>query len=76
MSDVLFPKMTGDASDPGVLATWYVEDGDVVAENHLIAEVAIDKVDAEIYAPVAGTVALRVAEGDEVAQGAVIASIE
>ncbi|PYI39311.1 biotin attachment protein [Arthrobacter psychrolactophilus] len=76
MSDVLFPMMTGDASEPGVLATWYVADGEVVAENHLIAEVAIDKVDAEIYAPVAGTVTLRVEEGDEVAQGAVIASIE
>ena len=76
MSDVLFPMMTGDASEPGVLVTWYVADGEVVAEKHLIAEVAIDKVDAEIYAPVAGTVTLRVEEGDEVAQGAVIASIE
>lgn len=76
MSDVLFPMMTGDASEPGVLATWYVADGEVVAEKHLIAEVTINKVDAEIYAPVAGTVTLRVEEGEEVAQGAVIASIE
>ncbi|WP_449371928.1 biotin/lipoyl-containing protein [Arthrobacter psychrolactophilus] len=76
MSDVLFPMMTGDASEPGVLATWYVADGEVVAEKHLLAEVTINKVDAEIYAPVAGTVTLRVEEGEEVAQGAVIASIE
>ncbi|MCU6480920.1 pyruvate/2-oxoglutarate dehydrogenase complex dihydrolipoamide acyltransferase (E2) component [Arthrobacter silviterrae] len=76
MNEVLFPMMTGDASEPGVLATWYVADGDAVAEKHLLAEVAIDKVDAEIYAPVAGTVRLRVQEGDEVAQGAVIAVIE
>ncbi len=76
MSEVLFPMMTGDGSEPGVLATWYVADGEVVAERHLLAEVAIDKVDAEIYAPVSGTVRLRVAEGDEVAQGAVIAVIE
>lgn len=76
MNEVLFPMMTGDAGEPGVLATWYVSDGDQVSEQHLIAEVAIDKVDAEIYAPVAGTVRLRVAEGEEVAQGAVIAVIE
>ncbi|MCQ9164467.1 MULTISPECIES: biotin/lipoyl-containing protein [unclassified Arthrobacter] len=76
MKEILFPMMTGDASEPGVLATWYVADGDAVAEKHLLAEVAIDKVDAEIYAPEAGTVRLRVEEGDEVAQGAVIAVIE
>ncbi|MEV8143587.1 lipoyl domain-containing protein [Specibacter sp. NPDC078709] len=76
MTEILFPKMTGDASEPGVVSTWYVEDGEQVAEKHLLAEVSIDKVDAEIYAPVPGTVRLRVAEGDEVAQGAVIAAIE
>ena len=76
MNEVLFPMMTGDAAEPGVLATWYVADGDEVKEAHLLAEVAIDKVDAEIYAPAAGTVRLRVEEGEEVAQGAVIAVIE
>ncbi len=76
MKEILFPMMTGDASEPGVLATWYVADGESVAAKHLLAEVAIDKVDAEIYAPAAGTVRLRVEEGDEVAQGAVIAVIE
>ncbi|MFQ4147609.1 lipoyl domain-containing protein [Arthrobacter sp. LAPM80] len=76
MPEILFPMMTGDASEPGVLSTWYVADGDPVQEKHLLAEVSIDKVDAEIYSPAAGTVRLRVAEGDEVAQGAVIAVIE
>lgn len=76
MREILFPVMTGDASEPGVLTTWHVVDGDAVSEKQLIAEVSIDKVDAEIYAPCAGTLRLRVAEGDEVAQGAVIAAIE
>ncbi|MHA7176292.1 biotin/lipoyl-containing protein [Arthrobacter sp. Sr24] len=76
MTEMLFPKMTGDASEPGVVSTWYVQDGDQVTEKQLIAEVSIHKVDAEIYAPVPGTVKLRVDEGDEVAQGAVIAAIE
>lgn len=75
MSEVLFPMMTGDAAEPGVLVSWYVADGETVAQRHLLAEVAIDKIDAEIYAPVAGTVRLRVQAGDEVVQGAVIAVI-
>lgn len=76
MAEILFPNMTGDASEPGVLSTWYVQDGDQVTDRDLLAEVSIDKVDAEIYAPVSGTVRLRVVEGDEVAQGAVIAAID
>ncbi|MGO4382775.1 biotin/lipoyl-containing protein [Specibacter sp. RAF43] len=76
MREVLFPMMTGDASEPGVVATWYVVDGEKVEARHLLAEVSINKVDAEIYAPVAGVVRLAVDEGDEVAQGAVIATIE
>ena len=35
MTEILFPKMTGDASEPGVVSTWYVEDGEQVAEKHL-----------------------------------------
>ena len=65
------------AVEPGVVGGEQpVEDGEQVGKKHLLAEVSIDKVDAEIYAPVPGTVRLRVAEGDEVAQGAVIAAIE
>lgn len=76
MSEVLFPMMSGDASEPGVLATWHVADGELVAEKQLLAEIAVNKIDAEIYAPAAGTVRLRVEEGDEVQQGTVIVSIE
>lgn len=76
MREVLFPVMTGDTSEPGVLTAWHVADGDSVSEKQVIAEVSIDKVDAEIYAPCAGTVRLRVAEGDEMAQGAVLGVIE
>ncbi|WP_125613198.1 biotin/lipoyl-containing protein [Specibacter cremeus] len=76
MTEVRFPMMTGDASAPGVLATWYVRDGETVADGQLLAEVAIDKVDAEVLAPGPGIVRLSVLEGAEVAQGAVIAHIE
>ena len=75
--NVTFPPL--DASRPdaeGVLATWYVTDGEQVTEGQLLGEVQVDKVDAEVTAPAAGTVRLLVAEDDAVRQGAPIATIE
>lgn len=77
MTEVLFPPV--DDTDPdaeGVLATWYVADGDRVARGQLIAEVQVAKVDAEIVAPVDGTVRLLVGEDEAVRQGLPIARIE
>ncbi len=77
MTEVLFPPV--DETDPsaeGVLATWYVGDGDRVSRGQLIAEVQVAKVDAEVVAPVDGTVELLVAEDDSVRQGMPIARIQ
>lgn len=76
MTDVPFPAMSSDEGATGVVATWFVESGETVQADQLIAEVAVDKVDAEVVAPAAGTITLAAAEGEEVAQGAVIARIE
>lgn len=77
MTDVEFPVMSQDRDDAtGVVATWYAADGETVAEGQLIAEVQMDKVDAEILAPAPGVITLLAAEGDEVAQGVPIARIE
>lgn len=76
MTTVAFPQLSDDKPDAtGVLATWYSADGETVAEGQLIGEVQMDKVDAEVVAPMAGTIRLLVDEGDEVAQGAPIAEI-
>ena len=76
MSRVLFPRMSDERPDAtGVVATWYAVDGEAVAAGQLIAEVQLDKVDAEVPAPEAGTIRLLVAEGAEVAQGDAIAEI-
>lgn len=74
--EVLFPMMTGDPQDCGVLTEWRVPNGASVTAYQVIAEVTIEKFDAEINAPAAGTLVWRVQEGDEVAQGAAIAVIE
>ncbi len=76
MTEVLFPTMSQD--DPaatGVLATWFSRDGDAVTEGQLIAEVQMDKVDAEVVAPASGTLHVDVTEGSEVQQGSVIATV-
>jgi pyruvate/2-oxoglutarate dehydrogenase complex dihydrolipoamide acyltransferase (E2) component len=60
----------------GILATWYVRDGESVADGQLIAEVQMDKVDAEVRAPATGTIRLSVDEGAELVQGTQIARID
>ena len=77
MTDVPFPVVS--AKDPdaeGILATWFVADGEQVSEGDLLAEVAVDKVDMEITAPAAGTIRLLVNEGEAARQGSVIARLD
>lgn len=76
MADVLFPPMSDNDPDAeGVVSTWFVADGDEVAEGDLIAEVAVDKADMEVVAPQSGTIALLVAEDEGVKQNSPIARI-
>jgi len=77
MTEIPFPPLDETTADAeGVLATWYVADGDQVTPGQLLADVQVDKVDAEVVAPVAGTVRLLVAEGEAVRQGGAIARVE
>ena len=75
MSDVIFPKMSDADGATGVIVSWFVESGDEVTPSTLIAEVAVDKVDAEVYPETSGTITVLVAEEAEVPQGSVIATI-
>jgi len=60
----------------GVVSTWFVGDGEVVAEGQLLAEVQVDKVSQEVLAPASGIVHLLTEEETVVEQGEVIARIE
>jgi pyruvate/2-oxoglutarate dehydrogenase complex dihydrolipoamide acyltransferase (E2) component len=75
MIDVLFPQMSGAEGATGVIVTWFVESGDEVTPATLIAEVAVDKVDAEVYPKEPGVITLLVEENTEVSQGSVIAQV-
>lgn len=74
--DVLFPALSEENPDTeGVLAVWYVADGEQVAEGQLLAEVQVDKVSAEVTAPGAGVITLLVTQDEAVVQGKPIAVI-
>ena len=75
MTDVLFPLMSEADGATGVIVTWFVESGDEVTPTTLIAEVAVDKVDAEVYPPTSGVITLLVEENTQTRQGAVIAKV-
>ena len=72
-----FPALSKETPDAeGVVSTWFVTDGEMVAKDQLIAEVQVDKVSAEVPAPATGTIRLLVAEEAIVTQGMVVARIE
>jgi pyruvate/2-oxoglutarate dehydrogenase complex dihydrolipoamide acyltransferase (E2) component len=77
MTDVLFPALSRkDVAARGILATWFVRDGERVEAEQLLAEVQVDKVSVEVPAPAAGVVHLLVEEEAEVSQGTPIARID
>ncbi len=74
--NVVMPAM-GDSVAEGTVLEWRKQEGDPVADGETIVDISTDKVDAEVPAPVAGTLTRRhVAEGDTVAVGALLAEIE
>ena len=66
----------GDSVAEGTVLEWRKAVGEQVQVDETLVEISTDKVDAEVPAPVSGTVSkLNFAEGDTVAVGAVLAEI-
>lgn len=73
--DVLLPKM-GESVAEATITTWLKEVGDTIEEDEPIVEIATDKVDSEVPAPVSGILVERkYNEGDVVQVGAIFAVI-
>ena len=73
--EVVMPAM-GDSVSEGTILEWRKQEGDQVSEDETLVEISTDKVDAEVPAPVTGTVVkLHGAEGDTVHVGTVLAEI-
>src|SRR3954452_5432870 len=73
--EVVMPPM-GDSVSEGSILEWHKQEGDEVSEDETLVEISTDKVDAEVPAPVSGTVVKTLAaEGDTVGVGSVLAEI-
>ena len=74
--EVPMPQM-GESIAEGTVSVWKKQVGDQVERDEPIMEISTDKVDAEIPAPVAGTlVEVVVTEGQTVEVGTIVAYIE
>src|SRR4051794_27987162 len=66
----------GDSGSEGAILEWHKEEGAEVPEDEPLVEISTDKVDAEVPAPISGTVVkIHASEGDTVHVGAVLAEI-
>src|SRR5438094_330311 len=73
--DVVMPQM-GESVTEGTVLTWHKGEGDAVQADETVGEISTDKVDAELPAPAAGTLAEILAQqGETVTVGQVIGRI-
>lgn len=76
MVDVRMPQL-GESVLEGTVSKWLVREGDFVKREQPLVEIATDKADTEIPAPVAGRVArLAVSEGTVVAKEGLLCQID
>jgi 2-oxoglutarate dehydrogenase E2 component (dihydrolipoamide succinyltransferase) len=75
MAEVKLPQL-GETVTEGTITKWFKKVGDAVAADEPLFEVSTDKVDTEVPSPISGTLTeIRVAEGDTVPVGTVIAVV-
>lgn len=74
--DVIMPQL-GETVAEGTVTVWHKKVGDTVAADELLFEIGTDKVEMEIPASDAGVLTeIRVAEGETVSVGTVLAIID
>jgi 2-oxoglutarate dehydrogenase E2 component (dihydrolipoamide succinyltransferase) len=73
--DIIIPS-PGESITQVQVARWLVSDGEAVEKDQEIVEIDSDKASFPLVSPADGTVKLLVREGDTVAVGAVIATVE
>ena len=75
MADVKIPAV-GESISEVTIATWVKKDGDIVKMDETILTIESDKATLDIAAPKAGKLKITAKEGDTVAIGTVVASID
>jgi len=73
--EIIIPSV-GESVQEAVLAEWFKKDGDLVQKDEPLFVIETDKVTLEVVAEVAGVLKIAVSEGETVAIGMVVGSIE
>ena len=73
--EVKIPNV-GESVTEVTLATWLVEDGEYVNMDQPICELETDKASQELFAEAAGEIKQLIEEGEDIAVGTLIASID
>jgi 2-oxoglutarate dehydrogenase E2 component (dihydrolipoamide succinyltransferase) len=66
----------GESISSGIIAKWHVQDGATVKQGQALFDLETDKITSEGTAEADGVITLKVAEGDEVEVGALLALID
>ncbi|BDS08189.1 dihydrolipoyllysine-residue succinyltransferase component of 2-oxoglutarate dehydrogenase complex [Oceaniferula spumae] len=74
-TEVKIPNV-GESITSANVARWHKQDGDTVSKGETVLTIETDKVSNDLEADAAGTLKILVPEGDEVAIGTVVATIE
>ncbi len=73
--EVKIPTM-GESITGGLLASWHVQDGDIVKRDQVIYELETDKITAEGLAEADGKISIKLPEGTEASIGDIVATID
>jgi 2-oxoglutarate dehydrogenase E2 component (dihydrolipoamide succinyltransferase) len=73
--DVKVPSV-GESVKEGMIHRWHVKSGDYIARDQVLVELETDKATVEVVAEAAGVITLSKKQGDTVAVGEVIATID
>ena len=74
-TDIVVPEI-GESISSGILAAWLKSDGDLIAAGEEVFELETDKATLAVPSPAAGALKISAAEGDEVAVGQVVGTID
>lgn len=73
--EIVIPQV-GESVQEAILAEWFKQDGEQVAKDEPLFVIETDKVTLEVVAEVDGVLHIAVAEGETVAIGAVVGTID
>jgi len=72
--DIKVPEV-GESIVEALIVEWHFKDGDIVEKGQTVCELETDKVNVEVEAEVRGVLSIKVAAGETVQIGAVIATL-